>query len=143
MGVFPIQRLKQEVKLSAAGSVIIVATLVFAQGVFNLWMLLLGATVFQLELGIGILGLIGGPLLVLGSRVGYWITLIVMTANAIGGVAFLSWMMVLAWYKFMGLGAPWGPENAGLFALLFLALLVAFWAVRELRSTDVQPQLGS
>ena len=138
MGIFPIQLLKREVKLSAAAAVAVIATLVFLEGLWALWSMLVEATQFHFGFQFALFGLIGGPLLLVGSKVGYWYSLIDMTANTILCVAAFTFFVCLDWFKFWSAGLTWGAvDPTG--PVFFLALaLVGLWSIRALRSAAVQ-----
>jgi hypothetical protein len=138
MGIFPVQRLKEEVKMSAAATVMVVATLVFIEGLMALWSMLSGLTqlrfVFQLE----VLGLIGGPLLLMGSRLGYWYSLINMTANAIFCIAYFGLAVCIDWLKFWNSGLMTGSVDLGTPVLFLSITVLLLWLVRVLRGAEVQ-----
>jgi hypothetical protein len=142
MGIFPIQRLKEEVRMSAAATVIVVAALVFIEGLIALWSILSGLTqlhfVFQME----ILGLIGGPLLLMGSRLGYWYSLINMTANAIFCVAYFELFVCIDWLKFWNSGLMSGYFDFSMPALFLAITVLLLWLVRVLRGAEVQTKFG-
>jgi hypothetical protein len=138
MGFFSVQRLTAEVKLSAAASVAIVAGLVFLEGVLAIWSMFFGLGQFRFVANLGILGLIGAPLLLAGSRIGYWFALIDMTLNAIFSVASLTVVVWLAWYNLTTGGRVGGAPEPGLLINVLVALPITWLAVRLLRSADVR-----
>jgi hypothetical protein len=142
MGVFPVHRLKEEVKMSATATVMVVAVLVFIEGLIGLWSMLSGLTqlrfVFQLE----VLGLIGGPLLLMGSRLGYWYSLINLTASAIFCTAYFALFAFIDWLKFWNAGLAMGSVDFSM-PMLFLAITVLLlFLLRVLRGAEVQSKFG-
>lgn len=142
MGIFPVQLLKREVKLSSAAAVTLTATVVFAEGLWALWSMLVGFTQFHFGFQFSSFGLIGGPLLLVGSKLGYWYSLIDMTANAILCFAFFTFLVWVDWYKFWNAGLAWGSVDFGGPILLLALTLLALWSIRVLRSADVQRKFG-
>jgi hypothetical protein len=138
MGIFPIQLLKREVKLSAAAAVAVIATLVFIEGLWALWSMLLGATQFHLGFQFALFGLIGGPLLLVGSKLGYWYSLIDMTANAIICTASLTFMLWVDLFQSTSNDPNREPIVLGWTAVTAAATFLTLWSVRVLRSADVR-----
>jgi hypothetical protein len=142
MGIFPVQRLKEEIKISAAAMIMLVAALVFIDGLMALWIMLTGFAQFQFVFQFSVFGLIGGPLLLVGSRLGYWYSLIDMTANAILCTAYFMLFVCVEWLKFWNAGLISGSVDLGL-PMLFLGFTaLSMWSVRILRSAEVQSKIG-
>jgi hypothetical protein len=142
MGIFPVQRLKEEVRIPAAATIIVVAALVFIEGLMALWTTLIGFAQFHFIFQLGVFGLIGGPLLLVGSRLGYWYSLIDMTANAILCTAYFMLSVCVDWLKFWNAGLISGSVDLGL-PMIFLAFIaLSMWSVRVLRSAEVQSKFG-
>jgi hypothetical protein len=142
VGIFPVQRLTAEVKLSAATCLAIVAALVFAGGLFGLYNTLYDLTHFRFVYSLEMLGLVGGPLLLVGSRIGYWFSLLVMTMNTIVGVASLTFVVWAFSYKFVSGESPSGIPGSVLIPILLTVLPISWLAVRVLRSPDVRSTFG-
>ena len=142
MGIFPVQRLTAEVKLSAAISLAIVAALVFASGLFGHYVTLFDLTHFRFVYSLDMLGLIGGPLLLVGSRLGYWYSLIVMTMNTIVGIASLTFVIWASSYKFFSGETATGIPASVLILILLITLPISWLAIRVLRSPDVRSKFG-
>lgn len=138
MGIFPIPLLKRDVKLSAAAAIAVVATLVFFEGLWALWSMLIGFTQFHFGFQFAILGLIGGPLLLVGSKIGYWYSLIDMTANAIICTASLTFMLWVDLFQFTSSDPNRGPIILGWTAFTAAATFLTIWSVRMLRSAEVR-----
>ena len=142
MSISLMQLLRREVKLSTAAAVAIIATLVFIEGLWALWTMLVGFTQFHFGFQFAIFGLIGGPLLLVGSKFGYWYSLIDMTANAILCFASFTCLVWVVLFKVLSADPAWGPVDLGGPILLLALTVVALWSIRVLRSADVQNKYG-
>ncbi|HEY5094368.1 MAG TPA: hypothetical protein VII69_04525 [Candidatus Eremiobacteraceae bacterium] len=138
VGIFTVQRLTAEIKLSAAKSVAIVAGLVFCEGLWALWSLSSGFGLYRFVVNASVLGLIAAPLLLAGSRIGYWYALVDMTFNAIWSAASLTILVWVEFYK-LSTGGPVGDGlESGLMIVVIFGLPISWLAVRLLRSEDVR-----
>jgi hypothetical protein len=133
------------VKQNRADSItlIVIAGLLFLTGLASLAHTLEQWSHGRIGLDFSILGLIGGPGLLLGKSLGYWFALVITSLQLVGSLGAFTFGVYLMFAGNIPLAGPYQQvvyaEEA---ALLTGSLLLSGWMVRVLRQQRIRERFG-